>query len=422
MAKDVLPAKVYKDIEIIDKADIVVGIPSYNNAGTIAHVVNAAMVGLAKYYSDLKAVIVNSDGGSKDGTIEAFMNANPFNDGDKYFLDSECVPPRKIAFEYKGIPGKGSAFRGIFEIAYLLKADLCIVVDSDLRSITPEWFEKIGSPIMDKGFDYVTPYYLRHKYDGTITNSISYPFTRALYGVDVRQPIGGDFGVAGTLLPNYLSQDVWETDVAKYGIDIWMTTTAIAQGYKVAQAFLGCKIHDAKDPGEHLGPMFRQVVSTLMRMVGEYAHAAREVKEINTAPVFGFPYASIPEALPVNMERLIQNFNTGFREHEDKIKKILSPEVFSEISSRVGRSIDEFDFPPHLWVKVVFDYAAKVAAGGPPELVDTMIPLYFGRTLSFVKQTQDMSSEEAEKVISELAEIFFKHRNYLLDNLKQEDK
>jgi glucosylglycerate synthase len=31
-------------------------------------------------------------------------------------------------------------------------------------------------------YDLVTPYYHRHKYDGTITNNIVYPLTRSHYG------------------------------------------------------------------------------------------------------------------------------------------------------------------------------------------------------------------------------------------------
>jgi len=62
------------------------------------------------------------------------------------------------------------------------------VVDSDLRSITPEWFELLLGPILLDRCDFVAPLYLRHKYDGTITNSIVYPLTRSLYGKEVRQP------------------------------------------------------------------------------------------------------------------------------------------------------------------------------------------------------------------------------------------
>ena len=51
--------------------------------------------------------------------------------------------------------------------------------------------ELLLSPVIKKGFDFVAPLYNRHKYDGTITNSIVYPMTRALYGHSIRHPIGG---------------------------------------------------------------------------------------------------------------------------------------------------------------------------------------------------------------------------------------
>ena len=62
-----------------------------------------------------------------------------------------------------------------------------MVVDSDLRSIVPEWIELLAGPILKGGFDYVTPLYQRYKYDGTITNTVTYPLNRALYGLRIRQ-------------------------------------------------------------------------------------------------------------------------------------------------------------------------------------------------------------------------------------------
>ena len=55
-------------LQSIGRADVVVGIPSFNNARTIGHVVRAVGAGLVKYFPGLTAVIVNSDGGSRDGT------------------------------------------------------------------------------------------------------------------------------------------------------------------------------------------------------------------------------------------------------------------------------------------------------------------------------------------------------------------
>ncbi|MCP9456745.1 MAG: glycosyltransferase, partial [Nitrospira sp.] len=252
----------------IGRTDLLVGIPSYNNADTIGHVVRAVSAGLAKYFPDQRAVLVNSDGGSSDGTTEVV--ARSIVDYGALLISDRQSRLQKIITPYHGIPGKGSAFRTIFEIARRLEAKACAVVDSDLRSITPEWIELLLRPVLEEHYDYVAPYYLRHKYDGTITNSIVYPLTRALYGQRIRQPIGGDFGFSGHLAEHYLDQHVWESDVARFGIDIWMTTEAIASGARVCQSFLGAKIHNPKDPSADLAAMLMQVLGALFALMEEH--------------------------------------------------------------------------------------------------------------------------------------------------------
>ncbi|MEK7280543.1 MAG: glycosyl transferase family 2, partial [Nitrospirota bacterium] len=264
-------------MEILDnnKKDIIVGIASYNNAKTIGHVVRAVDAGLAKYFPDKKAVIVNSDGGSIDGTTDIVKSETI--DHSAIFISHPLFPVHRISMPYSGIPGKGSAFRTIFQMGCEMKAGAFCVVDADLRSITPEWIELLLSPIIKEGFDFVAPLYNRHKYDGTITNSIVYPMTRALYGQKVRQPIGGDFGLSGRLAEFYLKQDVWESHVARFGIDIWMTIEAIANGFKVCQTFLGAKIHDPKDPGADLADMLVQVVVTLFNLIEKHHDKWKDV-------------------------------------------------------------------------------------------------------------------------------------------------
>ena len=139
------------------------------------------MPGLVKYFPQFTAVIVNSDGGSTDGTRDAVLSTR-VEDTHLLLLSTPLFPVHRLSIPYHGIPGKGSAFRLIFQMADRLHAKACAVVDSDLRSITPEWMDLLVRPVLNAGYDFVAPYYHRHKYDGTITNSIVYPMTRALYG------------------------------------------------------------------------------------------------------------------------------------------------------------------------------------------------------------------------------------------------
>jgi glycosyltransferase involved in cell wall biosynthesis len=403
-------------LEGVKEADILIGIPSYNNVRTIGHVVRAVMAGLAKYFPGAKAVLVNSDGGSTDGTQEEVKRVQI--EDFKTILTSHPVHPiYKIVTPYHGIPGKGSAFRTIFEVAKSVNAKVSAVVDSDLRSVTPEWVELLIRPIYEEGFDYVAPLYARHKFDGTITNSIVYPLTRVLYGKRVRQPIGGDFGFSGELAQYYLNKDVWETDVARFGIDIWMTTLAIAEGYKVCQSYLGAKIHDAKDPGSDLGPMFTQVVSSVYRLMGEYENLWKGIKESQTIPTFGFHYEVGLEPVYVNVERMIGNFRLGVKDLMEIWGKVLPHETVLWLES-IGRlSDDAFSFPQDLWIRVIYDFAIAYHKGSVhrEHLLKSMIPLYLGWVASFVKENQESSAKEVEEKIESLCKVFEKMKPYLIE-------
>jgi len=198
-----------------------------------------------------------------------------------------------------------------------------------------------------------TPLYHRHKYDGTITNSIIYPLTRALYGKRVRQPIGGDFGFSGRLANFYLTKEVWETDVAKYGIDIWMTTTAIANDFKVCQSFLGAKIHDPKDPGADLSAMLNQVVGAAFDLLETYTDIWTGVTGSEAVPTFGFQYAVGLDPITVNLDRMIERFRLGVRELSDIWKEIF-PEEIMDFLRGVNTARDKFHIPDEIWVEIIY--------------------------------------------------------------------
>ena len=406
-------------IDQAGSADIVIGIPSYNNARTIGHVVRAVQAGLAKYFPDRKAALVNSDGGSRDGTMDV-VRSTRIEDQASILVHHRSDPVPIIATPYEGIPGKGSAFKAIFEIADALQAKACAVVDSDLRSITPEWVELLLKPVLREEAEFVAPLYHRHKFDGTITNSIIYPLTRALYGKRVRQPIGGDFGFSGSLARFYLSKDVWETDVARFGIDIWMTTTAVANGFAVSQSFLGAKIHDTKDPGADLSAMLYQVVSATFGLMEAYPEVWRNAHGSEPVRTYGFQYAVGLEQVNVNVERMLGIFREGLRGLRDIWAAVLGHGDLGEVESLGIRASDAFRFPRSLWSRIIYDYALAYHRKKLPaeHLIKSLTPLYLGRTASFVLEMRDADQSGAEEEIERLCEEFEKNKDYLLNNWK----
>jgi len=392
-----------KRIEEIRQADLLVGIPCYNNEKTIAHVIQMVTHGLDKYYRDLRSVIFVADGGSTDDTREA---AKEFQ-----------IKPwqEKVVSIYRGPAGKGTALRSVFEAARTLQVRACAVVDADLRSITSDWVQYLLDPVLNRNFQFVAPVYLRHKYDGTITNNVVYNLTRALYGKRIRQPIGGDFAFSRDVAKYYTEQDVWETDVARYGIDIWMTTTAITQGFKLCQSNLGVKIHDSKDPAQHLGPMFRQVLYILFALMERFEAYWKAVSGSEPVETFGHKNSIEPEPVSVDIEGTVEKFKVGYQQFSPLWKEILSAESFGEVQRANECSASDFRFPTAAWVRILYELAATFHAWTHNrfKIIEIVTPLYYARVASFVRQTWDMTSDEAESVVEGQALQFEALKDYL---------
>jgi hypothetical protein len=449
MPQTVLTPAIREEIDRLEHADIMVGIPSFKNATTIGYVVRAAQAGLVQYFPDLRPVVVNSDAGSPDGTQRVVVETEPPEYVERILL----VRPRnrlaRVSLTYPevdGTGGKGAALRTLFEIAAELEVQALVVVDSDLRSIAPECIELLAGPILKGGYDFVAPLYARHKHDGTITNTVTYPLTRALYGLRIRQPIGGDFGVSGDLVRHYLEAGDWTSEVSRFGIDIWMTTEAVTGGFAVCQTRLGAKVHDPKDPGADLGPMFRQVVSTILRLAVKNADRWKSVRGSHDIPAYGFERVIDPPPLEVNVLRLLTEFHAASLTMEGAWREMLAEptaEVVMELAAHAGRTADDvrsrleldvpgssvpttaamadaaagYAFPDATWARLLYDLI--VTARNQPERVDAfvaaLVPIYFGRVASFVIENRDHTTERAEEQVERQARELERLKPYLLE-------
>ena len=411
--------KTLDQLKRIGSADIVIGIPSYNNADTISRVIKASELGLAKYFSKYRGVILISEGGDIEATQKAVDELQDKHYFDNAFISQPEFETEILATKYVGPSGKGTAIKAIFEAAKLLGAKAGSMLDSDLRSISPEWIELLIAPIIKKNFGFVTPYYSRHKYDGTITNMIAYPLTCSLYGRRVRQPIGGDFGFSIELIESLLSKDVWETDIAKFGIDIWMTTVAICENFKICQSFMGTKIHDDRDPGKDLGPMFKQVVGTILSLMDSYQEKWMKVKGSRPTAIFGFESETSPKPINVDYINMINKFRVGAEKYSPLWEKILEEENYQKIQEVAKMENSYFELPTELWIKSLYNFAvahAKPADGlSRSDIIDALVPIYYAKTASYVKTTQNLDSHQAEEVINQQCSVFEQLKPFLVN-------
>ncbi len=392
----------------VRSADIIVGIPSYNEADCIAVPTDTASRGLETYFPHASSVIINVDNNSPDGTREAFMST-----------------PTKVPKVYistpAGVRGKGNNVRNLFKAAVELNARAVAMIDADLQSITPQWILHLVEPLMGR-FDYVSPIYLRHKYDGTITNHIAYPMVRTLGGLRVRQPIGGDFGFSGRAARAFLAEKHWTDRVGSFGIDIWMTTISVARRFNICQAFLGTpKIHRTKDPAGELSPMFKEVVSTLFDLMIDFEYLWKYVGESRPSSIYGFGQGmdQTPPPVEVSTDTLFASFQRGWANHRELWREINPPAVFREIEALAA--IDDeasMSYPSSLWARIIFNFA--VAYKGACEhdrerIMDALVPFYHSRVLSFVNKTRDFDAREAEEYLEQIQRVFEAEKYYLIE-------
>lgn len=384
------------------EANILVGIPSFNNSQTIEHVIKQAANGLEEYFPKMRGIIVVSDGNSTDKTREIAERVNLPKNVDK------------IVTTYPGVPGKGSAIKLILQIAEKLNCKALALIDADLRSITPEWIKLLIQPIFE-GVHFVTPRYSRYKYDGTITNQVAYPFTLTLFGYKIRQPIGGDFGLSKDLIKILLKTPLWNTEfVPRFGVDITITFTALANNMNVGEAFLGVKVHDVKDPAIHLGPMFKQVVGALFDNACIYDNIWRKIIHVIEPKIFeGKIEEKSPQPFNVNIKTMEETFVNGFNEKRETFRNVLSEQIFELLNN----CIKECRISVEEWAKISFHflkYYRYCSQNLKEEVLDAYRICWLGRVATFVKETLDMPDEEAEKKINEEALTFMKLKPYLL--------
>ncbi len=293
---------------------------------------------------------------------------------------------------------------------------LCTAYPEYRVNLRSDWLKHLIDPILENGYQFVTPIYLRHKYDGTISTNIVYNLTRSLYGKRIRRPMGGDLAISRDLAKYYIEQDVWMTDVARFGIDIWMTTSAMTQGFRICQSNLGVKIHDGKDPGRYLGPFFRQVLWTLFYLMEHHEGYWRGIKGSEPLEILGYVESMEPEPVSINADEMMERFSTGYQQFASLWREIFSEAVFDEIDQLARFGSNGLYLPTETWVRIVYELASVFHRWtvNRSKLLDLMVPLYYARVASFVKETWEMSSQEAEYLVEEQAIKFEEDKDYLL--------
>jgi hypothetical protein len=397
----------------VGEVDILVGVPTHNDAKTIGPIVETIQAGILGFFPRARAAIINVDGGSRDGTRELIVGAG-IDDAKSTSKVRTLRTLHSISTQYATTPARGTALRTILAAAELLRAKACAVVSPESTQITTEWLTSLLRPAYIEDFDLVLPTYRRHRFDGILLSNLLYPMTRALYGLRIREPYALDFAFSGRLGSQFLAENVWHDEAAQAGSETQFTLTAIAGGYRICQSFLGSK-DQIERRSVDLVPAMRQTVGALFASlepkVSLWSTTNGSLPISTTGPEQEFTL----EPLRVNRKRLRDMFLTGVTELESVFQSILSPSTLAELQRIARLEETGFCYSAELWVKTVYEFAAAYHKSviSRDHIIQAMAPLFRGRAFTFLTENRTASAANVEDDIEALCLEFERMKPYL---------
>ncbi|GIK42974.1 MAG: glycosyl transferase [Chloroflexota bacterium] len=418
-----------RQLKNIGEADLVIGLPTFKNGPAAAHVARTALAGAHHYYPALRTVLINADAGHEAATRRA-VAAQAANNGSRDMV---------VTSRYEGLLGQGSATAAILDAALALDAKAMVILDSQTQTITPNWLAGLAHLILEDKADLVTSRYRWSWPYGALSDLIVYPLFRALWGWSVRHPAAPDFALSPRLAAAILDEDIWETEVATFGLPPWLATYALLGPWRVAQSALGEKqlfpvLPSARTRQAEKRAIQRQtaqwqtqfqtVVSAMLRLVYDYQQHWLDVStfdSLSTLTEFVSPLTSSAArsltASEVDPAPLLDDLALGWMEYRLLWQQILTPINLASIEALAALPPDLFYFPADLWARIVYDFAVVFNKGecDPSQVVSSLWPLYQGRLAAFGQEVAGLSVVGYEGTVAAQAVEFEETRSYLKD-------
>lgn len=370
------------------KVDILIGVPSYNEADSISSIVSTIDRGLTRDFSTLKSLIVNIDSNSDDNTVGVFLNTKTKTQKDSIVVKSQQR-------------GKGKNLIEFFKLAQKLEAKYVCTFDGDLTSLESEWPAKMIKPLMYGRLDFVLPIYTRNKFEATITNHFCYPLVTAWFCREVRQPIAGDFAMNKKFVDHILKVPVPHS-AHFYGVDIFLTVNALGGGFSVGDVCLGRKIHKASFG--KLFTMFSQVATSTIFALQNNKQECRCFPGgcqgyLSEAPVCVDKIYKKPQDKEIaNLKQ--QAFNILKDQPQDRLKKYLGllPENVKLILEQ-ERVVDA-----RFWIQILksvlnFAYKKKPNENEAEKIAELLLPFFILRVISYFDEVSDRPNEVADAIV-----------------------
>jgi len=412
-----LPDALLKQLIAVGQVDILVGLPTLNNASTILGVVRAVHLSFTRDFPRLRTVMINSDGGSTDGTPDV-IRAGSFSDSDMVQTSHPLRTLHRVLSPYHGLPGKHTALRAIFAAAELTQAKTLVVLDPTGPATKPERVTELVGPIARGEVELLAPRYRRHPRDGMLITQFLRPAIRALYSIGLDEPLGAEFACSGRFSSHCLEQDIWSHESARFSIDLWLRTEAAAERFAIGQIWR--PMSTLSGARATLRDVVRQVVLSLIESLRAHESFWLTASPISELHTWGIDPLEAPEPAPWDYPALAEQARHDIAEITPLLESVLEPALLvrlKEVTTGPQPLLDD-----EFWVRTVYAFAAAIRHGraAVEHLADMFVPMYLWRASSFMARTEAEPTAAVQQRLDSLCDAFQRLKPALVASWKNE--
>ncbi len=416
MELDAISQPELEQIERAGSADLVVGIFDLDHQEEGAAVAMTREA-LAELSTPLRAIVV-----CNNGTYSPAVAAPEVSEDNRSTIVSTYNLPLSGSAETPQ-QSISNAYRRVFAIGSKLGVRACGVIASGNRNATRQWIYRLVQPVIDLGFDLVAPCYTRQKMEGLLNRNVLSPLHRALYGEQLENPMGPDFGLSGKLLREILGPDSARRGRSEATVLASIASAAACGGFQVCESQLGVRTQRPTDWG-NLSTLLAEVLgATFLEMEGRAAHW-QSIRGSKVLPMFGSPEAPSSDPGTVDVHGMIESFHLGTQSLQDVWSLILPPTTLLELKRLSRLPEDKFRVPDQLWVRIVYDFALghRLRTISRDHLLRSITPLYLGWIASYALEMQTAGLAEVDSRIERLSKAYEDNKSYLVSRWRWPDR
>lgn len=417
----ILTDELVKALVAVGQVDVLVGAPTFNNGGTIGRVVTAIHTGLAHHFPRERTVLICPDGGSDDGTLE-LARAAPVA-AEERLASASLRTTHRIVAPYAGRPGRAAGMRAVFAAADLLGARTVLLVDPAIDGFDPTWTAALARPVAQGEADLVLPIHPRERFSGALVTQLVRPLLGTAYARRLTAGLSGAFGCSGRLATRMAVHPLWEGDVTRAALEVWMVATALSDDLQLLQVHLGACRFAARPAPARLPDLFEQVVGAAFASLERDADVWIARGAAVDLPVRGEPHAAGGPRAAVDSGPLAERFRNGVRELSPLLRDIVEAKTFERLQAAAAGGNGPPAIPDPLWVTVVYEFAAAAHHGimTREHLTGAMVPLYLGRIASFFDEVAHGDEDAHRERLAALEREYEVQRPRLIERWTNRD-